>query len=128
MNASDLAGLVDYGASFGLLVLVQGLACLGLNLQWGQTGLFNVGVAGIMALGAYASAILTATAHPALIGGWGLPMAVGLLAAVILAAGASALLGLLTMRLRADFLAITTFGIAVIIDLVIRNTDRKSVV
>ena len=33
--------------------------CLGLNVQWGQTGLFNVGVAGFVAIGAYASAILT---------------------------------------------------------------------
>ncbi|GAI18194.1 unnamed protein product [marine sediment metagenome] len=35
------------------------IATLGLNLQWGYTGLFNIGVAGFFAVGAYTSAILT---------------------------------------------------------------------
>ena len=41
------------------------MICLGLNLQWGQTGLFNVGVAGFVGIGAYASALLTTPATDA---------------------------------------------------------------
>ena len=44
--------LVGYGAFFLTTALSYGLICLGLNIQWGQTGLFNVGVAGFVAIGA----------------------------------------------------------------------------
>ena len=55
---------------------------LGLNLQWGFTGLFNVGVAGFVAIGAYTSALLTTPDDPSRIGGFGLPVAVGWLGAM----------------------------------------------
>ena len=116
-----LSGWLAYAASFGVLVLVQGVACLGLNLQWGQTGLFNVGVAGLVAVGAYTSAILTTAAVAGHSGGFGLPVVVGCVGAVLVAGAVSGLLGLLTLRLRTDYLAITTFGVAVVIDLLIRN-------
>ena len=51
--------LVGYAAFFLTTALTFAIICLGLNLQWGQTGLFNVGVAGFVAIGAYASALLT---------------------------------------------------------------------
>ena len=51
--------LLGYGAFFLATALIYGIICLGLNLQWGQTGLFNVGVAGFVAIGAYTSALLT---------------------------------------------------------------------
>ena len=51
--------LLSYGAFFLVTALSYGIICLGLNVQWGQTGLFNVGVAGFVAIGAYASALLT---------------------------------------------------------------------
>ena len=41
--------LVGYGAFFLTTALTYAIICLGLNLQWGQTGLFNVGVAGFVA-------------------------------------------------------------------------------
>jgi branched-chain amino acid transport system permease protein len=116
----DWVGWLTYVCSFGVLVLVQAVACLGLNLQWGQTGLFNVGVAGIVAIGAYASAIATAVAQVGAVG-LGLPVPVGCLFAMGIAGAASALIGVLTLRLRADYLAITTFGVAVVVDLVARN-------
>jgi len=116
-----VSGWLSYACSFGVLALVQGIACLGLNLQWGQTGLFNVGVAGFMAIGAYTSALLTTAAVDGRLGGFGLPIAVGLVAAMALAAIASAAVGALTLRLRSDYLAIATFGIAVVVDLVVRN-------
>ena len=51
--------LITYGAFFLVTALSYGIICLGLNVQWGQTGLFNVGVAGFVAIGAYTSALLT---------------------------------------------------------------------
>jgi len=117
-----MSGWLAYACSFGVLALVQGIACLGLNLQWGQTGLFNVGVAGFMAIGAYTSALLTTAAADGRLGGLGLPIAAGLVAAMALAALASAAVGALTLRLRSDYLAIATFGIAVVVDLVARNS------
>ena len=51
--------LMALGLFFLVTALTYGIICLGLNVQWGQTGLFNVGVAGFVAIGAYASALLT---------------------------------------------------------------------
>jgi branched-chain amino acid transport system permease protein len=103
---------------------MNGLVCLGLNLQWGQTGLFNVGVAGFVAIGAYVSAILTTPASQGHFGGFALPFAAGWLCAAAAAGGVSALVGGLTLRLRADYLAITTFGVAVVVQLVALNAQR----
>jgi branched-chain amino acid transport system permease protein len=119
-------GLASYGSFFLTTALSYAIICLGLNLQWGQTGLFNVGVAGFVAVGAYASAILTTpttTSHP---GGYGLPIAVGWLGAMLAAAAVSAFVGSVTLRLRADYLAITTFGIAVTIHLVALNAQSMT--
>lgn len=113
--------LLSYGAFFLTTALTYSLICLGLNLQWGQTGLFNVGVAGFVAVGAYASALLTTPDAPDRLGGLGLPIVVGWLGAGVAAAAVSAAVGALTLRLRADYLAITTFGVAVAIHLVALN-------
>src|SRR6185437_11890265 len=51
--------LVAYAAFFMTMALSYAIICLGLNVQWGQTGVFNVGVAGFVAVGAYVSALLT---------------------------------------------------------------------
>jgi len=120
----DIAGIVSYGSFFLVLVLINGIAVLGLNLQWGETGLFNVGVAAFVAIGAYASALLTTPATGAHVGGYALPIAVGWLGAMGASALLSALVGLVTLRLRADYLAITTFGVAVTVGLVTQNAER----
>ena len=116
-----MSGWFAYACTFGVLALVQGIACLGLNLQWGQTGLFNVGVAAFMSIGAYTSALVTTAAIDGRLGGLGMPIVVGLVAAMAVAALASAAVGALTLRLRTDYLAIATFGVAVVVDLVARN-------
>ena len=59
-----ILGLVSYGAFFLTMALTFAIICLGLNVQWGQTGLFNVGVAGFVAVGAYVSALLTTPDAP----------------------------------------------------------------
>jgi branched-chain amino acid transport system permease protein len=108
------------------MALISGIACLGLNLQWGQTGLFNAGVAGFIAIGAYTSALWTTAPVPGRLGGCGWPIALGLIGAMAAAGGAAALIGAATLRLRSDYLAITTFGVAVAVELVLRNATSLS--
>jgi branched-chain amino acid transport system permease protein len=113
--------LVSYGAFFLTTALTFGLICLGLNVQWGQTGLFNVGIAGFVAIGAYTSALLTTPDAPDRFGGFGMPIIVGWLAAAGTTGLAALIIGAITLRLRADYLAITTFGVAISIQLVMLN-------
>ncbi len=115
--------LFGYGAFFLTTALTYAIICLGLNVQWGQTGLFNVGVAGFVAIGAYTSALLTTPDMVGRFGGFGLPIAVGWLAAAAVAAVAALFIGVLTLRLRTDYLAITTFGVAIAIQLVALNAQ-----
>ena len=115
--------LLGYGAFFLATALTYGIICLGLNLQWGQTGLFNVGVAGFVAIGAYASALLTTPDAPGRFGGFDLPIVVGWAGAMVAAGLASLIIGAVTLRLRADYLAITTFGVAISIQLVALNVQ-----
>ena len=113
--------LIGYGAFFLVTALIFGVLALGLNLQWGQTGLFNVGVAGFAAIGAYASALVTTPDAAERFGGFGWPIAAGWLLAMVLAGAAALVVGIATLRLRADYLAMTTFGIAVTIQVVALN-------
>ena len=115
--------LLGYGAFFLTTALSYGLICLGLNIQWGQTGLFNVGVAGFVAIGAYTSALLTTPETAGRLGGFDLPIAVGWLGAMLTSGLAAAFIGAITLRLRADYLAITTFGIAIVIQLIAVNVQ-----
>ena len=113
--------LLAYGTFFLATALTYAIVCLGLNLQWGQTGLFNVGVAGFVAVGAYASALLTTPPAAGRYGGYGLPILIGWAGAMIAAGAVAWLVGKITLRLRTDYLAITTFGVATVIQLVALN-------
>ena len=117
----DLMGLLSYASFFMVFATAYAIITLGLNLQWGYTGLFNVGVAGFVALGAYTSALLTTPAQAGHLAGFGLPVAVGMLAAMVVTGVVGAVVGALALRLRQDYLAITTFGIAVTIQLFANN-------
>ncbi|MBZ9995078.1 branched-chain amino acid ABC transporter permease [Mesorhizobium sp. BH1-1-4] len=116
--------LVGYGAFFLTTALIFSLVTLGLNLQWGLTGLFNVGLAGFVAIGAYTSALLTTPDDPTRLGGFGLPILVGWIGAMVVGGIAAALTGMATLRLRSDYLAITTFGVAVVVQLVALNAQK----
>lgn len=116
-------GLVSYGIFFLSVVLILGIVALGLNLQWGYTGLFNAGIAGFYAIGAYTHAIITTAPRPDLIANMGLPWIVGVVGAMAVTALAAWIIGLATIRLRGDYLAISTFGIAVTIQLVTLNFE-----
>ena len=89
------------------------LAAIGLNMHFGYTGLLNFGQVGFMAMGAYGIGVSVTFFHwPLLVG-----VGVGLLLAVALAL----LLGVPTLRLRADYLAIVTIAASEIIRLFARS-------
>lgn len=116
-----MSGIAAYAVFFACVVLMLGIVTLGLNLQWGFTGLFNAGVVGFYAIGGYTHAILTAAPAPGHLGNLGWPWIAGVLAAMVVTALAAWVIGMLTIRLRGDYLAITSFGIAVAIQLVTLN-------
>ncbi|QRM57760.1 branched-chain amino acid ABC transporter permease [Sinorhizobium sp. BG8] len=113
--------ILAYAAFFLTMALTYAIMCLGLNVQWGQTGLFNVGIAAFVAIGAYASALLTTPETADRLGGFGLPIAVGWLGGALAAGAVAWLVGALTIRLRSDYLAIATFGVAVCVQLCVLN-------
>jgi branched-chain amino acid transport system permease protein len=113
-----LMGWLAYASFFMVFATVFAIIALGLNLQWGFTGLFNVGVAGFVATGAYTSALLTTPS------GLGWPVATGLVAATLVSGVMGLFVGAVALRLRRDYLAITTFGIAVAIQVVANNATR----
>lgn len=101
---------------------------LGLNVQWGLTGLFNIGVAAFFAVGAFTSALITkpmptglAAEYIKQLFGLNLPFPVGVLGAIVVCGVIALLIGLLTLRLREDYLAIATIGIAESLRLVFQN-------
>jgi branched-chain amino acid transport system permease protein len=115
--------LLSYGAFFMTMALTYSIICLGLNVQWGQTGLFNVGISGFVAIGAYVSALLTTPDAANRFGGFELPIYIGWLGAAAATGLATFLVGALTIKLRADYLAIATFGVAVVVQLCLLNLE-----
>lgn len=99
-------------------IFVFAILGLGLNVVTGFTGLLNLGVAAFMAIGAYTFAILTCAIYPFQIGFWA-----GLAAATVAGAAAGFALGLPTIRLRGDYLAIVTLGFGEIVQDVIKNLE-----
>lgn len=125
----EIAGIIDYGVGFAIMASIYAIFALGLNVHWGFTGLFNIGIAGFFALGAYTSALLTTSPpDPALFedfafGGdlaqvaaldWGIDLwfFIGLGAAGAVCGLVALAIGRVTLRLRDDYLAIATLGIA----------------
>ena len=92
---------------------LYGILALGLNLIWGMAGMINLGLAGFFAVGGYASALLTARL--------GMPIVVGVVAAMLVAAVAGVVMAMVTARLRGDYLAIITLGFAEVVRLVASN-------
>ncbi len=134
----DVSGIVSYLAGFAIMAAIYAVFALGLNVHWGFTGLFNIGIAGFFALGAYTTALLTTQPpDPTLFedfkfgGNWsGLPfLDLGIDLWFFLGLGAAAaacgiialIIGYVTLRLRDDYLAIATLGIAETIRLFFLN-------
>jgi branched-chain amino acid transport system permease protein len=126
----DFTGILGYIIGVAIMAGIYAIFTLGLNVHWGYTGLFNIGIAGFFALGAYTSALLTTATPdpllfedyifsgnlPALLGAFNLGIDLWFFIA-LLGAGAicglvALIIGFVTIRLREDYLAITTLGIA----------------
>jgi branched-chain amino acid transport system permease protein len=106
---------------FLFLVGLAGMYALlsfGLNAQWGFTGLINFSVAAFFGIGAYGSALMTASSSP-IAGGFN-PL-VGLVVALVVAFALALLIGVPTLRLRADYLAIASLGLAEVVRLIVLN-------
>ena len=127
-------GLPYYYAELLNLTGISIILAVSLNLITGFTGQFSIGHAGFMAVGAYSSVFLTVyysqSAEQALAGLLGPTVAQSLvfLGIVVFGALVAALAGLLvgipSLRLRGDYLAIVTLGFAEIIRIIILNIDR----
>jgi branched-chain amino acid transport system permease protein len=98
----------------GIVFLAYVLVLVGVNLQFGHAGLVNFGPVAFFAVGGYGAAMLTAEG-PFEGVGLGLPWPVGLVGGVVAAVALGALLGVSTLRLRDDFLAIVTLAVAEIV-------------
>ncbi|MCH8110503.1 MAG: branched-chain amino acid ABC transporter permease [Proteobacteria bacterium] len=122
VHVSDLVlGLLLYVVGVLTMAGIYSVLTIGLNIQWGLTGLFNAGIAGFFAIGAYVSTILTSAPSATFIGGFGAPFVVGLLVAAVVTGAVGYFVGRLCIRLRADYLAIATIGIAEIFRLILKN-------
>lgn len=117
----EISGVPAYLIFFLTFVGIYGVLILGLNLQWGFTGQVNFGVAAFFMVGAYSMAIATTAPTDDHLGGFGLPFVVGLIVSMIVSGALAFLIGLITLRLRADYLAIATIGIAEIVRQFLKN-------
>ena len=121
---SQISGQIDdYVLNILMMVGINIILAVSLNLVNGHTGQFSLGHAGFMAVGAYASTWLTFYTNL----GKTLPGPLLFLFAIICGGLAAALCGLLvgvpSLRLKGDYLAIVTLGFGEIIRVVIQNTD-----
>lgn len=104
-------------SAIGLPAAAFAIAAIGLNVQFGYAGLLNFGHVGFLMVGAYGTAITVDRG-----GSLWLGIVVGVAAAVVL----GLLLGLPSLRLRADYLAIVTISAAEIIRLLVRSGPLDS--
>jgi len=121
-------GYLAYIVSFSVMAAIYGVLALGLNIQWGYNGHLNFGIAGFFAVGAFTYALFTTDMPTGLAAqysqqafGLSLPFPVGVLAAAVLAGIVALLVAIPVLRLRLDFLAIATIGVAEIIRLIFQN-------
>lgn len=112
------AGIIDdYIQATMATICINIILAVSLNLITGFTGQFSLGHAGFMAIGAYATGLVTMR-FPTVWGFLG-----GLLLGAVLAAVVGFLVGLPTLRLRGDYLAIATLGMAEIIRILLLNFE-----
>jgi ABC-type branched-subunit amino acid transport system permease subunit len=100
-------------------ILAFALAALGLAMHFGFAGLLNFGIAGFMAVGAYGYAISVLT--------FGLPWWAGMIMGVAASVVFALIMGIPTLRLRGDYLAIVTIAAAEILRLLFLTTAFEPV-
>ena len=106
---------VDFWINVGVLATTYGVLALGIQLNVGTTGIFNFGQAGFMAVGSYTMGILVVKS--------GLSFWLALVAGIGVAIAAGLLVGLPSLRLRADYFAISTLAFSEIVRYVADNWD-----
>lgn len=129
-RSRDLDGVISFLTGFATTTAILAILALGLNIHWGYTGILNFGVLAFFMVGAYTAAIITkepATGeYVKYVGGFGdkldfipildseqwLPFLFGTAGAAIASGLLALLLSIPTLRLREDYLAIATIGIA----------------
>ncbi len=104
---------LEFWIGVGALAGIYGIFALGLQLNVGFTGIVNFGQAGFMAIGGYGMGILVVQA------GWSFLPALAV--SMLLAMAAGVLIGLPSLRLRADYFAIVTIAFAEIIRYIALN-------
>ncbi len=100
-------------------IFIFSLLALALNLQVGQAGLLQLGIAAFFAIGAFTTGVLTVEKYPFQIGFWG-----AMLIAPLFGAMGGFLLGAPTLRLRGDYLAIVTLGFGEVMRIVLLNLEN----
>jgi branched-chain amino acid transport system permease protein len=115
----DIAVILEntISALFNAEALILALAAIGLNVHFGYTGLLNFGQVGFAAMGAYG--IGSGVVY------LGVPFGVSLLVGVALAVLLALALGIPTLRLRADYLAIVTIASSEVIRLTARSAELR---
>lgn len=113
----NIGVITSYYMATMATISINIILAVSLNLITGFTGQLSLGHAGFMAIGAYACALVTMR----------YPTVLGFLAGVLLGAALAALVGFLvglpTLRLRGDYLAIATLGIAEIVRILLLNFE-----
>jgi neutral amino acid transport system permease protein len=111
----DLLFIIQQSLSsaIGVNTIIFALAAIGLNMHFGYTGLLNFGQAGFLAVGAYTTAVLVVS--------YGFSLWAALGASILTSTIFALILGLPTLRLRADYLAIVTIAAAEIVRQVARS-------
>lgn len=104
--------MVEYLVFLTISASLYGLFSLGLNLQWGFTGLINFGHVAFMTIGAYATVLLSEK---------GVPLPIAVMIGTIASAVLGLLIGLTTLKLREDYLSIVTIGVSEFIRLIVQN-------
>ena len=106
----------EFWAFVGVVAGIYTILTLGLQIEFGYAGLLNFGHVAFMAIGSYTMAILVVKS------GWSMWLAAP--TAVVASAASGVLLGLATLRLRADYFAIVTIALSEIVRYVATNEDR----
>jgi branched-chain amino acid transport system permease protein len=118
IQALIFAGIIDsYLEATLATICINIILAISLNLVTGFTGQFSLGHAGFMSIGAYTCAIIILRMHslPAFF--------IGVLLGAVLAAIVGFLVGLPTLRLKGDYLAIATLGMSEIIRVIFINME-----
>ncbi|WP_028274636.1 branched-chain amino acid ABC transporter permease [Atopococcus tabaci] len=116
IQGAVLVGWIDAFYEIALVtILINVILAVGLNLIIGYSGQFSLGHAGFMAIGAYAAGIVTKQ-----IPNYG-GLLVGMLSGMVIAGLVALIVGIPTLRLKGDYLAIATLGVAEIIRVAILN-------